>query len=365
MSSQPPTTTTTPMMTIMDAVRSRMSSRSFLRPPSADQDSQIDSLLSSLPQTPFPSTSTRFTFIRKELGFKASYGMISGSKWFGVFFFFPFSFFCSFSCNTKRWIVGIVKKGQNDLEALGFQLARVLIGCTRLGIGTIPLGGTFSLGSFESELSYSFDAQTEAIPIVVPVGIPDLTRSGIMGAVVKWIVDPRTRKDWASIFFDSKIGDPLSATTAGAYADALDAVRLAPSSANKQPWSVVRENAQPQPRFHFTSSNTTVHSRIDLGIAMGMFTLATEALGLNGSWQILPEAPASISLPVGTTYVSTWRMANLSNCYYWHSINDTDQPLEPAKSTQSVPGKCCSQLSLSSTVIILAFPLILMALIVL
>lgn len=259
--------------------------------------------LSLPPHSPKPPHGFR-SFARNSVSVRVTASSPDRSGW-RRFFKICFSLFRKVSPKAppKRWIVGIAKKTDHDFEAFGFQLARVLIGVTQLGLGTVPLGGTFSLGPFASELSGSYDAATESIPIVMPVGIPDASRTGLMGAVVKWIVDPRSRKEWPALFFDGKFGDPLSASAAGQYADALDAVRLAPSAVNKQPWSVVREGQQ---RWHFTSNNATRLARVDLGIAMGMFTIAAEALGLHGNWQVLPEPPASICIPVGTVYVATW-----------------------------------------------------------
>jgi hypothetical protein len=65
---------------------------------------------------------------------------------------------------------------------------------------------------------------------------------------------------------------------------------------------VIRETS----RFHFAMTASTKYTLIDMGIALGFWTMACECLGLPGTWQVLAEPPASIALPAGVRYIATW-----------------------------------------------------------
>jgi hypothetical protein len=86
--------------------------------------------------------------------------------------------------------------------------------------------------------------------------------------------------------------NPLTPASAGKYADALEAVRLAPSASNHQPWRIIKENDASI--FHFYRKDTpgyTVAGDIhiqynDMGIAMCHFELTAHETGLSGGWRV-------------------------------------------------------------------------------
>jgi hypothetical protein len=119
-----------------------------------------------------------------------------------------------------------------------------------------------------------------------------------------------------ALFFDGNFGKPISMEAAGLYADALEAVRWAPSASNKQPWRIVRSKTG----WHFYLERTKGYGkgsliftlmrmadlqRVDLGIAMSHFELVAIELGLLGSW--VQDDPLVAS--EGREYTVTWRPA--------------------------------------------------------
>ena len=142
------------------------------------------------------------------------------------------------------------------------------------------------------------------MPIVSPLGVTDDTErwGPIAGLVLA--KGKRSRKDWKDTFFAGTFGAPLDAAAAGRWAQAFEAVRLAPSAINKQPWRIVMKGNA----FHFCQHGGAGNfGRVDLGIAMYHWKAACEALGLPGAWApAAAETVESLGLPEGATYAMSW-----------------------------------------------------------
>ena len=109
----------------------------------------------------------------------------------------------------------------------------------------------------------------------------------------------KNRKPWETLFFNENINTPLSPDDAGVWEQALEMVRVGPSSSNKQPWRIIKS----ENHFHFFCANSKSYQKmykgfniqlIDMGIAMCHFELAAENTGLKGKWVLNqePEWPA-------------------------------------------------------------------------
>jgi hypothetical protein len=119
----------------------------------------------------------------------------------------------------------------------------------------------------------------------------------------------------SELFFERGFGEALDLGAAGDYAEALEAVRMAPSATNKQPWRLVRSGAA----WHFFLRRTRGYGkgsalftvlriadlqRVDLGIAMCHFELVAREHGLAGGWVVRDPG---IQLPdKDAEYVVTW-----------------------------------------------------------
>ncbi len=157
----------------------------------------------------------------------------------------------------------------------------------------------------------------ETLPAVVSIGL-----IGDDGAErIREREEGDRRLPVSQLFFENGFGEPLDPERAGGYAAALDAVRMAPSATNKQPWRVVRERVAGSPgsSWHFFLTRTRAYrkngplfrvlriadlQRVDLGIAMCHFELVAREHGLPGSWVV---SDPNIPLPDrDTEYVVTW-----------------------------------------------------------
>jgi nitroreductase len=209
------------------------------------------------------------------------------------------------------FIVGAVRRGPNDLEDYGYLLEEVILAATGIGLGTCWLGGTFTRSTFVRR--FGGLERGEAMPAVVSAGY-----RGDDGAErIRAREQGDRRLPAGELFFESRYGEPLTAASAGGYAGALAAVRMAPSATNKQPWRLVRGARAGD--WHFLLQRTRGYGkgsavfkvlriadlqRVDLGIAMCHFALVAREAGIAGHW--LVDDPG-LELPAGVEYTATWR----------------------------------------------------------
>ena len=201
---------------------------------------------------------------------------------------------------AKSFIVGFIEPTHQAAYDYGYCLQHVILRATQLGLGTCWLGGTLNRSPFARVLSLP---EGMYIPAVTPVGYPADSRSLMDKALCK-LAGSAKRKSFDTLFFHVG-GSPLRPEEAGRFAEALECVRLAPSSSNSQPWRVVADVEAGI--FHFGvkgATNKPSFKDLDIGIALSHFELACRELSLPGSWQCLSKAP---SLPEVAMYVTSWQ----------------------------------------------------------
>ena len=214
--------------------------------------------------------------------------------------------------NPAAFVVGAVWTGAPmGLEDLGYVMERAILRASDLELGTCWLGGSFSKSSFAARIQAT---QDELVPAVFCAGHPK-ARRGAVDRMVRWGAGSARRRDWASLFFLGEPGVALTREQAGAYAEPLEALRLAPSASNRQPWRVVR--APDCPTYHFCLRRIPSYDRnlkmlgladlprVDLGIAMCHFELSAREAGLDGAWSTDPPLNPP-QLPPETTHIASW-----------------------------------------------------------
>jgi nitroreductase len=205
---------------------------------------------------------------------------------------------------AQTFLLGAVEAGPGALEDFGFVFERAILEVTGLRLGTCWLGGTFNRGAFADALGLKAG---EVMPAVSPVGVPTDRRS-LLDRTFRWAAGSNDRKPWAELFFNGDFQTPLTEARAERFTPVLEAVRRAPSASNKQPWRILRT---PQDgAFHLFLQRTPGYKRlpvdlqrVDLGIALCHFELATRGLSSPGSWK---NAPTAGPLPARTEYVLSW-----------------------------------------------------------
>ena len=276
---------------MIEGIKKRISSRTYIDKPIEEEDKKhISELLSSNRKGPFGSK-VRFELLdftemdTKEIKTLGTYGIIKGAKLF---------------------IVGAVKRSDKSMEDYGYCLEKIILMATVLGFGTCWIGGTFKRSSFAKRINVSHD---EVVPAISPIGYAR-GKGSTIDSVVRFIARSHKRKQWSELFFNDNIHTPLEKNEAGEYATSLEAVRIAPSASNKQPWRIVKEKEEHV--FHFYLKGTRGYGKafkgvqlqnIDMGIAMCHFELASNEMGLIGRWED-KKPPMDVG---NMEYIVSWR----------------------------------------------------------
>jgi nitroreductase len=278
-------------------IQERISIRSYLDTPVAPQTrAELETCLTEATQGPLGSF-MRFMFIgptdenRQELSGLMTYGMIK---------------------NPMGYVIGAVARGPHAMEDYGYVMEQIVLKCTDLGLGTCWVAATFNKSTFAKKIGIG---KLEDVAAILPLGNPPPKRT-LRENILRGGLGARKRKPWEDLFFQGS--KPLSRAEAGLYAIPLDMVRLGPSSSNKQPWRILKQ--EDLPVFHFYVKRNfgyrqlaaiTVNSdtqRVDVGIAMCHFELSALEAGQRGVWSTidprLKEAGSSLE------FVDTWTAAN-------------------------------------------------------
>jgi hypothetical protein len=263
---------------INSLIRKRFSCRSYETPPLQDSDRQaLSNFLNELPPGP-QGGRPRFILTAATVQDRSA---LRGLSTYG------------FIKSAPAFIMGALSPSVGDMEDYGYLMEAAVLRATDLGLGTCWLGGTFAHSSFAAKI----DLQPgEILPAVVPTGTIS-TRRYPPADLIRRAAGSDSRLDGSALFFEGDFSTPLSPKQAGAYAEALEMVRLGPSASNKQPWRVLHIGSawhfylKRTPGYNTGLSSRFVHAdlqRVDMGIAMCHFALSAAELGLKGSWQVTP-----------------------------------------------------------------------------
>ena len=216
------------------------------------------------------------------------------------------------------FLVGAVRRGPRDCEDYGYLVEQAVLYATGLGLQSCWLGGTFTRSSFARRLGGL--GRDELMPAVVALGHP-----GEDGAArIREREAGSRRLPASSLFFDGAFGRPFTPDGHATGRDAdmaaiLEAVRMAPSATNKQPWRLVRRGGEWRVYLQrskgygkgspvFTLLRLADLQRVDLGIAMCHFDLVARERGLRGAWALDDLLDPDTDTPgPGISYVATWR----------------------------------------------------------
>ena len=252
---------------VKEAVKKRVSTRSFEEKALSKEDKNRLMDINNSLTNPF-DVNVRVQYISKDSGADGvqlgTYGTIKGAK---------------------DYLAITVKGEPYAMEAAGYQFENLILYATEMGLGTVWLAATFSRKDFEKAMEISSD---DLFPCISPIGYPSEKKS-LVEKLTRVGLGSKNRKAWDKIFFLNDFEHSLSKDDAGAYEQALEMLRLAPSSTNAQPWAVVKEGN----KFHFFcdyKNNINEDMRkikhLDLGIALSHFHQTAMADGLTGKFEI-------------------------------------------------------------------------------
>ena len=202
---------------------------------------------------------------------------------------------------TDLFMTGKLLKQPHAEEAFGYSMEEVVLFAQSKGIGTTWIAGTMNRDAFEKAAGL---VEGERMPCVSPLGHP-AAKMGLKESLMRKGVKADSRIAFEKLFFKDSFDTPLKKEDAGDLADALEAVRWAPSAVNKQPWRAVVCGSV----VHFYEhkdkgydDGTWDLQKVDLGIALQHYMAMLCAFGKVPQLRI--EDPG-IACPAGSEYIAT------------------------------------------------------------
>lgn len=206
---------------------------------------------------------------------------------------------------ADTYVAGKYKKQKNAELSFGYAFEKFVLYATSLGLGTVWLAATIDRKAFEKAMRLEED---EVMPAVTPLGYAAEKRS-IRESMMRKGLKSDSRRLFEDLFFYEDFQNPLKAVDAGRWQLPLEAVRIAPSATNKQPWRAVVE----KDKVHFYEKKTKGYAKeatgdvqkVDLGIALCHFEIGAEESGLKGRWI---QADPGIPSAEDTEYIATYML---------------------------------------------------------
>ncbi len=275
------------MKKIQESIKKRKSIRNFTNSALSNTDkSIIEDILVQKTVTPF-TNQFMFTLIDK-MNFEKSkiklgtYGFITNARYF---------------------IIGSSIKSTNATIDYGYALEKVVLDLEKNNIGTCWLGGSFSRKYFGETIKKEPD---EIIPAIIVLGKKP-SKISIKSKIMRKVISADKRKKHEELFFTSNFHTPFDISSNTVLAEALEMIRLAPSSENHQPWRIlINKN-----KVHFYLKNNKLISKfakvvnlqyIDIGIAMSHFELTQKSNNIEGEWKTEEEIKDFEKF----TYITSW-----------------------------------------------------------
>ena len=195
----------------------------------------------------------------------------------------------------NMYIAAKTKAVPHSEEAFGYSFEQLVLYAQSLGIGTTWIGGTMKREVFEKAVQLQ---NGERMYCVSPLGYP-APKMSLKEKAMRTAIQADKRKAAKELFFENDFSSPVSECD-DKTKNALEAVRLAPSAVNKQPWRIVHCGNE----FHFYEKHSKGYiseqgdmQKIDMGIALFHF--------INITGGKLSIAEPDISAPNGIEYIAT------------------------------------------------------------
>jgi nitroreductase len=282
-------------MNYIEMMNKRTSVRTFSREEPLGEEilEKIKKIVTKSRKGPFGKTFT-FSLMDTEGSFSedpgkmSSYGIIKGGRYY----------FGGYSDPDDRSIIDF-----------GYCFEEAILELTALNLGTCGLGGTFGRSYIGKLLKLP---EGKVIPAISPVG-HSFEKQTVKDKLVRLIAGSKNRKPYNKLFFNHLGEESLQAVIPedlrSPLNDIFNAVRIAPSASNKQPWRIVIQDNL----FHFFwdfDKNYNGASRgyniqaLDMGLALCHFRKAAEELRLGGKFSYADPHLENVEWQ----YVLSWKV---------------------------------------------------------
>ncbi len=250
-------------MNIIEAMKERRSVRSFNGAGLTDQ--QRDTLMKAIEDSWSPfggSVTIKLKKFDLKEGYRPStYGMIRGAEDF--------------------FLLGIADNEDSALTA-GFKFEQVVLRAWEAGMGACWIAATFKGSDFDRGEAWP---DGEELKIICPVGVA--AKTSMMEKFARMTLGSNNRKPFDDLFFEDDFKHSVSADNR--YREALEMVRIAPSSKNSQPWrALVSGNT-----VHFYYVPKSPASILDTAIGMCHFYETEKFHGRKGQFVKRTDAPSA------------------------------------------------------------------------
>lgn len=203
---------------------------------------------------------------------------------------------------TDTYIAGKMQRASHAEEAFGYSFERIVLFAESIGVGTTWIAGTMNRAAFEQAMEVG---EGEVMPCVSPLGYP-AKKPSLREAMMRRGIKADSRLAFGELFFEGNVEKPLTKETAGRLLAPLEAVRLAPSAVNKQPWRAILDGNH----VHFYEKHSKGYvsdgwdlQKIDMGIALCHFELAAKECGIDAAFEM---ADPGLAAGEETDYIASY-----------------------------------------------------------
>ena len=203
---------------------------------------------------------------------------------------------------ADQYIAAKVSRCRHFEIGYGYSFESVCLYAGSLGLGTVILAASLSRKAFEKAMNVQGDA---VMPVASPVGYPSAKRT-IRDSLMRKGLKADDRIPFELLFFDGAFKKGLRKEDAGAFSNALEMARWAPSAGNKQPWRAVVAGDT----VHFFEDKSIKESplgdiqKVDVGIALAHFDLTMQEEGHVGRFF---EGDPGLKLPEHVQYIISYK----------------------------------------------------------
>lgn len=176
----------------------------------------------------------------------------------------------------------MIAMGDDEASQLsvGFRFEQVVLKAWEMGLGTCWIAGTFKGSDFDKGEKWP---DGEELKVVCPVGFAK--KPSMMEKFARFSLGSKNRKPFDSLFFYQDFEH--SVPEDNQFRQALQMLRISPSSTNSQPWRalVVGDTV------HFYYKPKSKISALDTAIGMCQFFETEKFKGVEGKFHKVTDAP--------------------------------------------------------------------------
>lgn len=177
------------------------------------------------------------------------------------------------------FLIGVDSDPRSAL-GLGFSFEQVVLKAWQMGYGACWIAATFNGSDFDKDQQWPNGQQ---LRIICPVG--SAAPKSIKERLTRAALGSQNRKPFNTLFFDRSFDTPLDPDTR--FGQALEMMRIAPSSTNSQPWRAVVSGQT----VHFYYVEKSQASVLDTGIGLSHFWLTEQFNGRTGEFFTAADVP--------------------------------------------------------------------------